>query len=1000
MIMLTRIFKSEHLERLQKGFFEAPNWLEKAIPRHSIKQLVSTSILAVLGYFLLIMSVSSIEGVLISRYQKTISEQVFPLLLVSRDLQENLSELVIFEDRLVSARSRHALGMTTSISTVTLSTEDNLLKLRNLIGDSANLTAPLEHLASSFRDIEKALYDLSLLKGTLLTTQMRFHGFQEKIRQLFSMMVLLDDELSGKISLMSIRLQRHLKIEGVDDIKAVERQKKIDTGSARMGLSIARLGKLLIKFNALKSREELLNFRDNQLKQELVLLQRQVNGLSLLLKSPWHEGRLNEISEELSLHLHKLHNFLLIEDESLFNFTQQRLEQTKKIRVTAEAFRGFTFEMNKALKSIAITSELKAKEAIAKVQFIATAGGWMVFLLGIILAIVLILFLATIFRRINKPISTLSSAMHSLSSGDVSTRLSSGTALSREFSSLWKDFNRFAERTERLLKEQEIIFDNAEIGISWIRDRRYVKVNAKMLEIFNARKGYFVGKGTRVIYCHEKDYLRIGEGYLSLEKGNIYSTEVEVKRADGSTFWCKISGKSTGLGSGNEAVWLHEDITKRRLADEKLYKLANYDDLTELPNRSFFSLMLDQAIQRGKRNKTEFAVLFIDLDRFKHINDSLGHDVGDQVLCEIGRRIQNVIRASDVAARLGGDEFTVIVDSFGTTTDLLNVAEKINLELSRSIIFEQRELFVGGSIGISIYPKDGLVPGDLLSHADAAMYAAKEMGRNNAQFYNRQISQLSEKFMELSSSLRVALENNEFELHFQPKVELKTRKIIGMEALIRWNRPGFGLISPFEFIPILEEAGLMSEVGSWVIQEAGRAYQKWVKKGLNPGHIAVNLSERQFNNGQLLDSLSAVLTETGIPASALELEITESLMMGDAHNATNVLKEIKSRGFSIAMDDFGTGYSSLAYLKRFPIDTIKIDRTFVRDITTDEDDAAIIDAILAIARQLKLKSVAEGIEEEEQLAYLLEKGCEIGQGYLFSKPVPVDEMANLLAKGL
>jgi diguanylate cyclase (GGDEF)-like protein/PAS domain S-box-containing protein len=996
--MFKNPYNIEHQKRLQAGFLELPSWFEAAIPLYSIRKLISTSIVTVLVFFLVIVATSLVENLLTSYYQRTVSEEVLPLVLASHDLQENLSELVLFADALEKAENRQSLGLNRPISEIINETKANLIRLEMTTSDSGGLNKVKLQLESSLGGIERALYDLSLQKQMLLGTEASFIAFEDKTEQLFNSLILLEEELSGKVSLMSVRHQRLQKNKRVSRDDGVQR--KIDLMATRMGLTLTRLGRLLSKFRVLKQKSELINFRDNELKQSFVLMKRQVRLFGGLSKEVHEAKGLSQITEEIALQIDKLHNLFLATDESFFAFAQQRMEQLSKIKSASSAFRTFTAEMSQGLKSIAVISEVRARKAVEKVQFSTLVGGWVIFVLGAILALLLVFLLATIMRRISQPIDRLNSAMHKLSAGDLSVRLSDEKIVSDEFARLWHDFNNFAERTERLVSEQQMIFDKAEIGIAWVRDRNYLKVNAKLLEIFKADEDYFANKESKIIYCEPEDHEMVGKGYAELEKGNIFTAEIKLKRADGSTFWCKLSGKSTGLGLKGDSVWLHEDITERKLAEEKLYKLANYDDLTGLPNRSFFTSMLEQAIQRSKRGNTEFAVLFIDLDRFKLINDSLGHDMGDRVLCEIADRIQNVIRSSDLAARLGGDEFTVIIDSFGTMTDLLNVAEKVNMELARSIIFDQRELFVGGSIGISVYPRDGLVSDELLSHADAAMYSAKEMGRNNAQFYNEKIGLNSEKFIELSSSLRLALENDEFELHFQPKVELKSRKIIGMEALIRWNRPEVGLVSPFEFIPILEESGLMSEVGSWVIQEAGRAYKKWVDKGLAPGHIAVNLSERQFNNDQLLDSLSAVLKETGIPASSLELEITESLMMGDTHNATKVLKEIKARGFDIAMDDFGTGYSSLAYLKRFPIDTIKIDRTFVRDIATDEDDSAIVDAILAIARQLKLKSVAEGIETEEQLSLLLTKECEIGQGYLFSKPVPADEMAALLKKAI
>lgn len=601
------------------------------------------------------------------------------------------------------------------------------------------------------------------------------------------------------------------------------------------------------------------------------------------------------------------------------------------------------------------------------------------------------IFLILIYRRVYYPIRELNKTASRLKRGDLTARLPKKDVLPPEYNKIWENFNAFAKNSETTIQELQLIFDNADIGITWVKDRHYLTVNNKLLDIFGYSREEFIGKSTRLAYCNDEDFERVAEGYELLSKGKTFSIEILMPKKDGSTFWCNLTGRSTG-SSDDSSVWLFEDISKRKVVEEKLYTMANYDSLTSLANRNLFNIYLKDEIAKSHRQKRSFAIMFVDLDRFKQVNDSLGHDAGDEVLRQVALRMKNVLRESDIVARLSGDEFTIIIGDVSDTEGLVTVANNLLNELAKVFKYGDSEVYIGASIGISRYPSDSKTLSDLMSFADSAMYVAKNSGRNTFRFYSEHIGGNAEKFTALSQGLHKAVERDEFELHYQTKVKMETQEVIGCEALIRWNKPNQGLVSPFEFISVLEESGLMVQVGEWVIFEACRAIKKWEEVGVNVGKVAINLSGRQFGSGSLLRTVKQALEETGVLPEQLEFEITESLMMDDASQVVEILNSIQKLGIHIAIDDFGTGYSSLAYLKKFPIDILKIDRAFIKDITEDEDSAAIVDAIIAMAKQLNLKTVAEGIETKEQYALLANKGCEVGQGYLFSKPVSFDEM--------
>ncbi|MBL1322019.1 MAG: EAL domain-containing protein [Methylophaga sp.] len=554
----------------------------------------------------------------------------------------------------------------------------------------------------------------------------------------------------------------------------------------------------------------------------------------------------------------------------------------------------------------------------------------------------------------------------------------------------WK---RAEENLKTTSSELDAILENAMVGIALIKDRVVIRVNNKFEAIFRCDRADIEGHSSRKLYPTDDIYQTLGdEGYEVLAKGENYISELRLLRQDGSLFWGMMSGKAIDANDPQAGtIWLFEDITQQREKDEKLLKLASIDSLTGLPNRSVFNDRLEHAIHQSHRKAVRLAVFFLDLDRFKHINDSLGHKAGDILLCEVANRLKKCVREGDTVARLGGDEFTLILEDIRSIQFVAKVADKVLEVISQSYIIDGTEISISPSIGISLYPADGQSSDVLLRNADAAMYHAKESGRNNFQFYSAEMNAQAAERLAMQTSLRRAVEQNEFYLDFQPQINLTTGKISGAEALLRWNSAEWGQVSPFQFIPILEDTGLINSVGEMVLRRACETFLE-LKDELEPDfQIAVNLSGRQFSGGQLASFVSNLLEELGMPAKHLELEITENILMDDTNLATSTLMELSDLGVSLAIDDFGTGYSSLSYLKLFPLDVLKIDRSFVRDITEDADDAAIVDAILAMSRRLNLDVVAEGVETVEQLNFLQTHNCPRVQGYYFSKPLSIDD---------
>lgn len=491
-------------------------------------------------------------------------------------------------------------------------------------------------------------------------------------------------------------------------------------------------------------------------------------------------------------------------------------------------------------------------------------------------------------------------------------------------------------------------------------------------------------------------------GYDDLVAERKAFRDLELRRVadNGKTYFISLTGLPAFDEDGNFRGYrgIGRDISDRKRSEQHIHFLATHDSLTSLPNRFMFSQILNLAIESAHRYHRKLAVFFIDLDRFKNINDTLGHEAGDFLLCEMAARLKQCLRASDVVGRLGGDEFVILLPEPESTEQIATVAQKILSASLNPIDINGQECRVTASIGICVYPDDGKDEQALMKNADIAMYRAKEEGKNNYQFYSPDIEARSLERLVLENNLRMALERNEFFLHYQAKRNLQTGEIAGVEALVRWQHPELGVISPAQFIPLAEETGLIVLIGRWVLKTACAQNVAWLKQGLPPLCMAVNLSVRQFFDEHLINDVADALRESGMQPELLEMEITEGMVMQDAERAIRILTAIKALGVRLAIDDFGVGYSSLAQIKRFPIDTLKVDSSFIRDIPQNREDRAITEAIIAMGRTLSLTVIAEGVETKEQEAFLRDHNCDQSQGYYFSKPISPEDFVSFMKK--
>ena len=601
------------------------------------------------------------------------------------------------------------------------------------------------------------------------------------------------------------------------------------------------------------------------------------------------------------------------------------------------------------------------------------------------------------------------------------------------------DVRRDQRALRNALLENQAILDSAVLGISVVEEGRNLHCNTKMEELFGYPPGGMNNLSVQAFYADKAAWQAArAETMRDFTAGRINVSEYELVRRDGTVFWARLSGRPFDLAHPRgRSVWLVDDITarreaaeavsrardelevrvlertaelaganallqgeiiERRQAEARVHHMAYHDSLTGLPNRALLSDRLDRAMLNARRSQRQLAVMFIDLDRFKTINDSLGHMTGDQLLKEVANRLCCAVRGSDTVARLGGDEFVVLLPGIADPVEASAVAEQIIAALDQSFPLDGRQLHITPSIGICIYPDDGADVATLMRNADTAMYHAKATGRNNYQYFQPVMNQAAAQYFELESNLRNALARDQFSLHFQPIIDIGTRRLHAMEVLLRWRRTEDDLVLPDSFIPIIEDNGLIVPIGEWVIRQACEQSMAWLRAGLQPVPLAVNLSARQFTHGGLVAAVRRILDETGIDPALLEFEITETALMQHGEQTQEILEQINAMGIRLSIDDFGTGYSSLAYLKRFPVKKLKIDRAFIKDLPTSAEDRAIVAAIIALSGSLQLSVVAEGVENESQYALLQRHGCQFAQGFLFSEPAPHHEVRLLLPR--
>jgi diguanylate cyclase (GGDEF)-like protein/PAS domain S-box-containing protein len=544
------------------------------------------------------------------------------------------------------------------------------------------------------------------------------------------------------------------------------------------------------------------------------------------------------------------------------------------------------------------------------------------------------------------------------------------------------------------MRDAIIIADNS---------RTIIDANQPALRtLFGYETEEILGQSTAMLYADPDQFELLGREvfhHQAAETGKLLETRF--RRKSGDVFHGEVSAlqlrDDKGIRVGN--IGVIRDITERKCHEEQLKHLATHDELTGLANRALLLDRLEQSLHYARRSGRLVAVLLLDLDRFKVINDSLGHGFGDTLLGAVAQRLRQMVREADTVARLGGDEFVILLAEVAEVDDVGLVAAKILRLLAEPHRLDEREITLTASLGVSLFPRDSDDGATLIRNADMAMYRAKRDGRSAFAFYSPEMNRRIRETLELEGALRQALERDEFRLHYQPKVGLASGRVIGCEALVRWHHPQRGMVSPADFIPLAEETGLIVPLGTWVLQEACRQARVWQDAGLPALNIAVNLSARQFRKGNLPQLVEEFLRQAGLDPRLLELELTESMVMDDPVGAQRTMHALKELGVGLSLDDFGTGYSSLNYLRRFPVDSLKIDRSFIRDVASDPSGASVVTSVIDIAHNLGLTAVAEGVETREQLVFLAGCGCDMLQGFLFSKPLPAEEFADLLREG-
>jgi diguanylate cyclase (GGDEF)-like protein/PAS domain S-box-containing protein len=682
-----------------------------------------------------------------------------------------------------------------------------------------------------------------------------------------------------------------------------------------------------------------------------------------------------------------------------------------------QTFEGIRTDKKEFLKSVQVIEPKLEKLYTASLARVASAKEdiekterllWPVKAAAGLFAFVFSLFVASaVSASISRSVIEIKSFAEKIASGNLGNRLSPKG--SNELDILAAALNEMAEslqraefehkRYEERLRLAENVFENSEEAII-VTDsaNKIVSANPAFVRITGYKMEDVIGKDPRIMGSgkHDKEFFRgIWE---SLNRTGTWQGEIWDRRKNGEVYpkWLSISTVKHESGGVDKYIGIFSDISELKKAEERLDYMAHFDSLTGLPNRLLLKDRTEQSIAASLRSKNQTAILFLDLDNFKNINDSLGHNFGDALLQAVSERLKNALRKSDTIARIGGDEFIILLSDIEGSDDVAMMARRLAESMREPFELQNRTQNITTSIGISLYPNDGSDYDTLIKNADTAMYRAKEVGRNTYQFFTQEMNDRVFERLFMENNLRRAIEREEFMLYYQPQVDIATGEIIGIEALIRWQHPEMGLVPPARFIHIAEESGLIVPIGEWVLHAAGMQNKKWQKAGLPAVPIAVNLSAVQFRQGNLLEIIQKAIREADIDPHYLELEITEMVVMRNVKEAVEIMQKMKTMGLKLSIDDFGTGYSSLNYLKQFPIDKLKIDQSFVRDITIDPNDAAITLAVISMAHSLGLRVIAEGVETAEQLAFLKKHRCDEIQGYYISKPLPADEFSGLL----
>jgi len=549
------------------------------------------------------------------------------------------------------------------------------------------------------------------------------------------------------------------------------------------------------------------------------------------------------------------------------------------------------------------------------------------------------------------------------------------------------------------LKLAAAVFDSSLEGI-FITDINgtILATNSACTRITGYTPVELIGQNPRLLKSDHHSEMFYNALWQAVNQNNQWEGEIWNKRKNGEIYpqWLSISAIKNEDGAVQNYIGIFIDISKQKEAEHHLAYLAYHDQLTQLPNRDLLHDRLNMAVLQARRNKQSIAVLFIDLDHFKYVNDTFGHSVGDKLLQEVALKLSTCLREQDTLARMGGDEFTVILQDFNSRQDVELAARRILDALETPFLVDHHALYVSASIGISFFPEDGSTASELMRRADTAMYSAKNDGRHRLHFFQSDMEGYSVNRVAMEQHLRQALVQKEFVVYYQPQIDINSGRIVGAEALLRWQRPGIGLVPPNQFIPLAEDTGIILPIGEWVLREACNQHKLWKQTRGIKLRIGVNLSSHQFKQATLSTTVANILKDTGMDATFLDLELTESVAMQDVYKSLRTLKTLKQSGVQISIDDFGTGYSSLSYLKQFPIDRLKIDQSFVADIATEPNSAAIVLAIIAMSHSLGLDVIAEGVETQEQFKFLKMHGCNEVQGYLLGRPMPAEEFSKFL----